>query len=170
MCKEMDKFVFSCARCAQSKTPRHLPAGKLLPLPTPNHPWPHIANDFLTDPSVSEGRNTILVTIDRFSRAIMLIALPQLPPALQTAEVLFQHVFRIFGIPEDIVSDRSPQLMSKVWRNFMEKLGITVNLSSGYHPQAKWSALTSLISEPIAKRAKMTGCASYPWSNTPKTP
>lgn len=39
----------SCTGCAQSKVPRHHPAGNLLPLPTPNWPWSHIAIDFLTD-------------------------------------------------------------------------------------------------------------------------
>ncbi|KAL0183657.1 hypothetical protein M9458_019353, partial [Cirrhinus mrigala] len=35
-------------------TPRHLPAGKLLPLPTPNRPWSHLGVDFITDLPASE--------------------------------------------------------------------------------------------------------------------
>lgn len=34
------------------------------------------------------------------------------------------------------MSDRGPQFTSHVWESFMEKLGITVSLTSGYHPQA----------------------------------
>ncbi|KAL0160101.1 hypothetical protein M9458_043826, partial [Cirrhinus mrigala] len=45
-----------------------------------------------------------------------------------TAEAPFQQVFRNFGLPEDIVSDRGPQFISRL-------LGVTVSLSSGYHPQ-----------------------------------
>ncbi len=48
---------------------------------------------------------------------------------------MFNHVFRYFGIPEDIVSDRGPQFISRVWKNFLKLLGVTVSLSSGYHPQ-----------------------------------
>ncbi|KAI2647118.1 Transposon Tf2-6 polyprotein [Labeo rohita] len=55
--------------------------------------------------------------------------------ALETAEALFQNVFRNFGLPEDIVSDRGPQFISRVWRAFFQLLGVTVSLSSGYHPQ-----------------------------------
>ncbi len=51
------------------------------------------------------------------------------------AEILFNHVFRNYGIPEDIVSDRGPQLISRVWKAFFRLLGVTVSLSSGYHPQ-----------------------------------
>ncbi|KAI4895905.1 hypothetical protein NFI96_003257 [Prochilodus magdalenae] len=57
-------------------------------------------------------------------------------PAFQTAECLFNHVFRFFGIPEDIVSDRGVQFTSRVWRAFMRKLGVSVSLTSGYHPQS----------------------------------
>uniref|UniRef100_A0A671LNT8 Integrase catalytic domain-containing protein n=1 Tax=Sinocyclocheilus anshuiensis TaxID=1608454 RepID=A0A671LNT8_9TELE len=64
-----------------------------------------------------------------------LIPLKGLPTALDTAENLFTHVFRNFGVPEDVVSDRGPQFISRVWRAFFRLLGVTVNLSSGYHPQ-----------------------------------
>ncbi|KAK3551581.1 hypothetical protein QTP70_019783 [Hemibagrus guttatus] len=55
--------------------------------------------------------------------------------ALETAELIFNHVFRYFSIPEDIVSDRGPQFVSRVWRAFFTRLGVAVSLSSGYHPQ-----------------------------------
>ncbi|KAL0194685.1 hypothetical protein M9458_008257, partial [Cirrhinus mrigala] len=48
-----------------------------------------------------------------------------LPTALETAEHLFQQVFRHFGVPEEIVLDRGPQFISHL-------LGVSVNLSSGY--------------------------------------
>lgn len=67
-------FVSSCARCTQAKVPcQKLLAGKLLPLPTPTRTWSHIAIDYLTDLPVSEGMNTILAVIDRFSWAIKLL-------------------------------------------------------------------------------------------------
>ncbi|KAK3534313.1 hypothetical protein QTP86_014237, partial [Hemibagrus guttatus] len=40
-----------------------------------------------------------------------------------------------YGLPEDIVSDRGPQFTSRVWRAFCKRLGVTVSLSLGYHPQ-----------------------------------
>ena len=55
---------------------------------------------------------------------------------MQTAEALFTHVFRHYGIPEYIVSDRGPQFTSPIWKAFMECLGVTVSLTSGYRPQA----------------------------------
>ncbi|KAK3510962.1 hypothetical protein QTP70_027803 [Hemibagrus guttatus] len=54
---------------------------------------------------------------------------------MDTAECLFNHVFRYFGLPEDLVSDRGLQFTSRVLRAFFKRLGVTVSLSSVYHPQ-----------------------------------
>lgn len=71
----------------------------------------------------------------RFSKACRLFTLKQLPTTMETIKLLFHHVFRSFGLPDNIVSDRGPQNISQVWRNFLLLLGMTVSLSSGYHPQ-----------------------------------
>ncbi len=65
----------------------------------------------------------ILVVVDRFSKSCRLIPLKNLPTAMETAEQIFNHVFRYFGIPEDIVSDRGPQFISRVWKNFVQEIG-----------------------------------------------
>ncbi|KAI4899740.1 hypothetical protein NFI96_016540 [Prochilodus magdalenae] len=137
MSKDVHRFVSSCSTCSQCKTPRALPAGKLMPLPIPARPWSHLAVDFVTDLPDSEGNTVILTVIDRFSRGVRFVPFPSLPTAFQTAECLFNYVFRIFlGIPENIVSDRGTQFTSQVWSAFMERLGVSVSLTSGYHPQA----------------------------------
>ncbi len=119
MAREVRRFVQGC-EFAISKSPCHLPAGKLLPLPVPNRPWSHLGVDFVTDLSTSEGNTCILVVVDRFSKSCRLIPLKNLPTAMETADQMFNHVFRYFGIPEDIVSDRGPQFISRVWKNFFK--------------------------------------------------
>ena len=89
--------------------------------------------DFLTDLPPSQGNTTLLVVVDWFSKSSHLLPLPGLPMALQTAEALFTHVFRHYGVPEDIVSDRGPQFTSRVWKAFMERLGVSISLTSGFH-------------------------------------
>ncbi|KAL0152574.1 hypothetical protein M9458_052297, partial [Cirrhinus mrigala] len=131
MHRDINRYVQSCSVCAMSNTPCHLPAGKLVPLPIPQRPWSHIGVDFVTNHPNSEGNICILVTADRFSKSCKLIPLKGLPTALETAK----HVFCNFGLPEEIVSDQAPQFISHVWKAFFKLLGISVNLSSGYHPQ-----------------------------------
>ncbi|KAL0150837.1 hypothetical protein M9458_053856 [Cirrhinus mrigala] len=103
--------------------------------PIPQRPWSHIGVDFITDLPVSEGNTCVLVIVDHFSKSCKLVPLRGLPTAMETAEQLFHQAFRHFGLPEEIVSDRGPQFTSHVWKAFFKLLGVSVNLSSGYHPQ-----------------------------------
>ncbi|KAK3568755.1 hypothetical protein QTP86_016279 [Hemibagrus guttatus] len=135
MTVDVRRYMQGCEGCAMSKDPRHLPAGKLLPLPVPSRPWSHLGVNFVTDLPTSREHTCILVVVDRFSKSCRLLPLRGPPTALETAGLLFNHVFRYFSIPEDIVSDRGPQFISRVWRAFLTRLGVDVSLSSGYHPQ-----------------------------------
>ncbi len=133
---DVTRFVQKCDTCNISKSSHHQPAGLLHPLPIPQRPWSHITIDFVTDLPNSNHFTTILTVIDRFSKACRPIPLTKLPTALETAEALMQQVFRFYGLPEDIVSDRSPQFTSRVWKAFCQQLSINVSLSSGYHPES----------------------------------
>ncbi|KAK3566460.1 hypothetical protein QTP86_033941, partial [Hemibagrus guttatus] len=126
--------------CAQARTSHQLPEGLLEPLLIPQRPWSHLSVDFLMDLPDSGGYTTVLVVVDRFSKGCKLIPLKGLPSAMQTAKALFLHVFRNFGLPEDIVSDRGSQFTSRVWGALCARLGIGVSLSSGYHPQSNGQA------------------------------
>uniref|UniRef100_A0A3B3BMY4 Gypsy retrotransposon integrase-like protein 1 n=1 Tax=Oryzias melastigma TaxID=30732 RepID=A0A3B3BMY4_ORYME len=137
---DVAQHVTQCSTCQRTKTPRRRPAGLLQPLPIPNRPWSHIAVDFVTDLPQSQGNTVILTVVDRFSKACRLIPLPKLPSAMETAEHLLHHVFRFYGLPEDIVSDRGPQFTSRVWRAMCDGLGITISLTSGYHPESNGQA------------------------------
>uniref|UniRef100_A0A3B3HM41 Gypsy retrotransposon integrase-like protein 1 n=1 Tax=Oryzias latipes TaxID=8090 RepID=A0A3B3HM41_ORYLA len=140
MMKDVREYVAACTTCARSKTSNSPPAGHLLPLHTPSRPWSHIAVDFVTGLPPSQGNTVIFTVIDRFSKAVQFIPLPQLPTASETADILVNQVFRHHGIPTDIVSDRGPQFTSHVWKSFCSALGASVSLTSGYHPQSNGQA------------------------------
>lgn len=119
-----------------NKASHQTPAGLLQPLPTPQHQWSHIAVDFITDLPVSQNNTVILTVVDCFSKACRLIPLPKLPTAFETAETLCNQVFRIFGLPDDIMSDRGSQFTSRVRTALCKNLNVNVSLTSGYHPQS----------------------------------
>ncbi|KAI2652567.1 Transposon Tf2-9 polyprotein [Labeo rohita] len=108
---------------------------ELQPLPIPKRPWTHISLDFVSGLPESLGKNTILTIVDRFSKAVHLVALSGLPSAKTTAELILEHVVRLHGFPQDIVSDRGPQFTAKFWQAFCRLVGTTSSLSSGFHPQ-----------------------------------
>ncbi|KAL0173541.1 hypothetical protein M9458_029509, partial [Cirrhinus mrigala] len=129
-------YIRNCETCCIIKPSKQLPAGLLQPLPIPQRPWSHIAIDFVTDLPPSAGHTTILTVIDRFSKSCRLIPLPKLPTALETAETLCNYVFRFYGLPDDIVSDRGPQFTSRLWSAFFKCLNVNISLTSGYHPES----------------------------------
>lgn len=55
---------------------------------------------------------------------------------MEAVKALFNHMFRTYGLPEDIVSDRGPQFTYSIWKAFCNQLGIKVSLSLGSHPQS----------------------------------
>lgn len=136
MLTDIYKHISSCTVCTQAKVPHTLPASKLMPLPSPQWPWSHITRDFITDLPESKRNRGIMAAIDRFSKLLCLIPLPELPIAFETTELIFNYVFRNVWIPQDIVSDCGTQSTSCVWSSFMEKLGVSVSLTSGYDHQA----------------------------------
>ena len=137
---DVKSFVAACDVCARNKNPHRAPAGLLHPLDIPNRPWSHISLDFVTGLPPSDGCDTVLTIVDRFSKAVHYVPLPKLPSAAEMADLLTLHVVRLHGIPKDIVSDRGPQFTSKVWQTFCRGIGATVSLTSGYHPQSNGQA------------------------------
>lgn len=134
----------ACSVCAHNKNTYRPPAGLLHPLPTPGRPWPLISLGFITGLPSSEGNTIILTIVDHFSKAAhLLLALTKLPKASETAQLMVNHVFRLHGIPNDVVSDRGRQFISQVWKSFCQTLGASVNLSSGFNPQSNGQSVRS---------------------------
>ena len=135
MDSDVREYVAACSICARSKSNNRPPTGLLQPLVTPMRLWSHIALDFVTGLPPSQGHTAVLSIIDRFSKAAHFVPLRKLPSALEAADLLVKHVFRLHGIPTEVVSDRGPQFISSVWKKFCSSVGAKVSLSSGYHPQ-----------------------------------
>lgn len=135
MMKDVREFVAACPVCARNKGSQQPPSGLLRPLPVPSRPWSHIAMDFVTGLPPSDGHRVIMVVVDRFSKAARFIPLVKLPSAPETAQLVVDHVFRIHGICQDVVSDRGPQFAARFWKAFCALLGASVSLSSGFHPE-----------------------------------
>ncbi|KAK3514290.1 hypothetical protein QTP70_012912 [Hemibagrus guttatus] len=137
---DVERYVRQCSTCAQARTSCQCPEGLLESLPVPRRPWSHLLVDFLTNLPDSGGFTAIMVVVDHFSKGCKLVSLKGLPTAMQMADVMFCHVFRNFGLPEDFVSDRGPQFTSRVWGALCAWLDIGVSLSSSHHPQSNGQA------------------------------
>ncbi|SNX81296.1 related to Gag-pol polyprotein [Melanopsichium pennsylvanicum] len=128
-------YVASCPVCARYKTPRHKPYGLLQPLSTPERPWGSISLDFIEGLPSSSGFDSILVVVDRLSKLAVVMPTHKTATSKDTVELLQAQVFKRFGMPKHIVSDRGQQFISAVWKDFAQQHNIKHLLSTAYHPQ-----------------------------------
>lgn len=91
--------------------------------------------DFFTGLASTVGNTVILTVVDRFSKMVHLLPLKKLPFAKELGDMMVREVFRLHGVPVDIVFDPESQFVSRFWKEFCNLLGISVSLSSGFHPQ-----------------------------------
>lgn len=86
-------------------------------------------------PADSRKRTGILVFVDRFSKMVHLAAVPALVSAVQSARIFVDTVFRLHGMPLDVVSDRDPRFTVRFWRDTFDLLGVRLRMSTADHPQ-----------------------------------
>lgn len=139
MDRTCSRYLRNCHTCRRSKAPRDTYNGILNPLPIPERPWQEITMDFVTGLPECEGKNAILVVVDRLTKMRHLIACTADgeggTSAEKTADMIMRHVWKHHGLFDCAVSDRGTQFISEVWQHLCRMLKITSKLSTAYHPE-----------------------------------
>ena len=135
MKKFIEHYIKSCDICSRSKPRRHLPYGLLKPLPIPSSPWLSLSMDFIGPLPNSSTYDIILVVVDRLTKMAIFIPTVSTLKAEGLVNLFRDHVIRLHGFPESIVSDRGVLFTSKFWSTFTELTGIKLLLSTAYHQQ-----------------------------------
>ena len=127
-------YVRTCDACKRNKTARHTKYGPLKLLEIPYRPWKHISMDFIMElPSVF-GYDQIWVIVNRFSKMAHFVPLKsRTAPTL--AKAFVREIWRLYGLPLGMVSDRDTVFTSKSWTEVMRLLDVSQNMSTAYHPQ-----------------------------------
>ena len=132
------KYVQGCSTCQQSKILTHRPKVPMYKIPTISNarPFQRVAMDLITGLPQKKGYNAILTIVDQgCSRAAIFLPCSTEITGPGIAQLYFDHVYRWFGLPDKIISDRDPRFTSHFGRALTKKLGIEQNLSSAFHPQ-----------------------------------
>jgi hypothetical protein len=136
---DVDVYCKSCHQCRTTKPDTKKPSGLLHGLPIPDRPWGSIAMDFLGPFPKCEGFDYLWVVICRLTNMIHLIPITTCTKASELAYVFLREVVRLHGLPESIVSNRDSKFTSHFWRELHRLLGISLMMSTAFHPQTDGS-------------------------------
>jgi hypothetical protein len=134
MKKEITAYVARCDNCCRVKVV-HMKLGLLQPLSIPGWKWKEIIMDFIVGlPTTEKGFDSIWVIVDRLTKSAHFIPVKTNYHLYHYADIYFQQVVCLHGVPKTIVSDRGPQFTACFWERLHQNLGTNLIRSSAYHP------------------------------------
>jgi hypothetical protein len=100
------KYVVECDLCQRNKN-ENVSTPKLLhPLQIPNQKWEEISIDFIEGLPISNGKDKILVVVDRLTKYAHFIGVRKTDSTKQMAEIFYKNIYKLHGFPNVIVGDR----------------------------------------------------------------
>lgn len=107
----------------------------LEPFPIPDMAWSSISMDFIEGLPKSGGKDVILVVVDRLTKYAHFIALSDPYTVKHVAQVFIDHIVKLHGPPNAILSDRSRIFTSDLWKAIFKAFKVDIQFSSAHHPQ-----------------------------------
>src|SRR5712675_1941251 len=132
------EYVQGCAMCQQNKivTHRTRPPMYKIPMDPAALPFQQIAMDLIIGLPESNQHDSILTIVDHgCSHVAVFLPCNREISGPKIAQLYFDNVYRWFGLPKKIISDRDPRFTSHFGKALAAKLGVTQNLSTAFHPQ-----------------------------------
>ena len=114
---DVTSYVKTCPTCQQKKSDNRAKAGLLQPLPVPTRKWEQVTTDLVTDLPESGGYTAIAVFVDRLTKMVHFAPCTKEVTAPQYVKLFVDHVFRLHGLPEVLISDRDPRFTSRFWKS-----------------------------------------------------
>jgi hypothetical protein len=89
----VNSYIDGCDLCQRTKTRTTVARGPLMPLEIPQGPWQSISYDLIVRLPDSNGYDSILNVVDRFTKMAHFIPCHESPDAPTTAPLFVNHVF-----------------------------------------------------------------------------
>ena len=107
-----------CPVCKKNKGENCSYPGYLDPFQLPDMVWTHLSMDFIEGLPASNGKDAIMVVVDRLSKFAHFIPFSH-PFTVQTvAQAFIDNVLKLHGPPLAIVSDRDRIFTSQLWQTY----------------------------------------------------
>jgi hypothetical protein len=155
-------YIQGCGVCQQFKINRA--PSKPTYIPTEGarstRPFANCSMDLITDLPEADGYDSILVVVDQgLLKGVILVPCNKTLTSEDTARLLLENLYKRFGLPDKIISDRGPQFASKAFIELLKLLGIKSALSTAYHPQT--DGTTERVNQEIEAYLSIY-CTSHP--------
>ena len=77
-----------------------------------------------------------MVVVDCFTKMAHFIGLEEKATARDVAESFLKEVWKLHGLPSEIISDMDAKFAGEFWESLCKQLGIKRKMSKAYHPQS----------------------------------
>jgi hypothetical protein len=92
--------------------------------------------DFITGlPTSTKHNDPIMVVVDKLIKSTHFIPVKSTCKAIDITSIFMKEIFRLHGMPKEIVFDRDTKFISKFWKSLMVGLETKLLFSTTYHPQ-----------------------------------
>ena len=142
MTDSVAEWITGCDVCHRVKHKNARPYGLLQALPIPLERAERVNIDFVTKLPTSEaGYDAVATIIDPLTKRARWIPVKEAElTAEKFATAFIKGYVRSRGLPVSIVSDRDTRFTSAFWQSLCSQLGITLRMSTAYHPQSDGQA------------------------------
>ena len=121
--------------CQRMKNKTEIPAGKLKLSEVLEKLWTHLTVDFIIKLLLVAGKDAIIVVCNRLSKITHFVVTTEETSAEGLVRLFRDSVWKLYGLPESIVSDRGPQFAAEITKELNKMLGIKTKLLTLFHPQ-----------------------------------
>ena len=142
--RDVRQYTRSCTVCLTTKPGRgHM--GALSPMGIPFRLFSQVSMDYVSIPGGGPFKSALVVCCT-LSKTIRIFPIePDVdvdltddkvaPAAQQAAKLYFDNVWRFFGLPRKIISDRDPRFTSAFWQALWKLAAVHLNMSTPGYPQ-----------------------------------
>jgi hypothetical protein len=135
MYQDIERWIQECDLCQRVKIFPRKPHGDLKPIdPTPRL-WGVVTSDLITGLPPCQGYDAIWTATDKRGKMIHVAPCTATLDSEGLYRLYLQHVWRLHGTSDKLITDRGPQFASKHAREINRNMQIETALSTAYHPQ-----------------------------------
>jgi hypothetical protein len=146
-------YCAACRPCRWSTPAHDKTPGLLTPLEIPHAAGQHWTMDFLSlSAKDKSGHDAVLVVVDRLSKRSHTLPSYATATARDLAMLFYRFLWRIYGTPISVVSDRGPQFVADFWDELCRILRVKIKLSTARHPQS--NGQSEIMNQYIVQRLR----------------